>query len=525
MAFVLADRVQETSTTTGTGSLTLAGAVLDFFTFSSAVGNTNTTNYIIVNPGTGQWEIGTGTVSAGALSRDTVSVSSNSNALVNFSAGTKNVFCGMPATSLSTTGGANKIPMYDASGNMTISGTSTLSGQTSLGGAAGAEALRATTTASAVNRWQVAGATTGSGPQQRATGTDTDVSASFSTLGAGVTDFFSGAFSYRQLRIANATSAVNYGQVVGGATGNGPIISTQGSDTSAYLALISKGTFPIYLQTGGGTQLLVANAASAVNYVQATGAATGAAPYLISNGSDTNVNFDHYSRGTGVLRFYTNSPSPVQQFGIAHTASAVNYPEATGAATGNGSGLAMRGSDTNVYMTLVSKGNQSVYIGTGGGTQFAIAHIASAVNYGQMAGGATGNGITWSAQGTDSVVDINITPKGGGRSVFTGSVVSSGPDLNTSKEVDSTASMTAKTLTKQYTYMTGTAGASMALTLPSAASALDGQIMTVMSTAARASTTWASTGATFVGAPASLTANTPVKFQYHHATAQWFITA
>ena len=65
MALVVKDRVRETSTTTGTGTLTLAGAVTGFQTFSSAIGNTNTTYYTITNGA--EWETGIGTVAAGTL--------------------------------------------------------------------------------------------------------------------------------------------------------------------------------------------------------------------------------------------------------------------------------------------------------------------------------------------------------------------------------------------------------------------------------------------------------------------------
>ena len=98
MALVVNDRVKETSTTTGTGSFTLDGAVTGFETFSSAIGNTNTTYYAIALQGGAEFEVGLGTVSAGALSRDTILSSSNSDALVNFSAGTKDVFCTLPAS-------------------------------------------------------------------------------------------------------------------------------------------------------------------------------------------------------------------------------------------------------------------------------------------------------------------------------------------------------------------------------------------------------------------------------------------
>ena len=99
MALVLNDRVKETTTTTGTGTLTLAGAATGFETFSSAIGNTNTTYYAIASDTGSQFEVGIGTVNAGVLQRDvSVISSSNSDGLVDFSAGTKNVFCTFPAS-------------------------------------------------------------------------------------------------------------------------------------------------------------------------------------------------------------------------------------------------------------------------------------------------------------------------------------------------------------------------------------------------------------------------------------------
>lgn len=98
MAFVLADRVKETTTTTGTGTITLAGAASGFQSFS-AIGNGNNTYYAIVGQTTTEWEVGIGTyTSAGTtLSRTTVLASSNAGSLVNFSAGTKDVWCDYPA--------------------------------------------------------------------------------------------------------------------------------------------------------------------------------------------------------------------------------------------------------------------------------------------------------------------------------------------------------------------------------------------------------------------------------------------
>jgi len=107
MPLIVKDRVKETSTTTGTGTLTLAGAVVGFETFSSSIGNGNTTWYAIV--GGAQWEVGLGTVAAGTLARTTVLESSNADALVNFSAGTKDVFCTYPAEQAVYFNASNKV--------------------------------------------------------------------------------------------------------------------------------------------------------------------------------------------------------------------------------------------------------------------------------------------------------------------------------------------------------------------------------------------------------------------------------
>ena len=104
MALVVKDRVRETSTTSGTGTLTLNGAVTGFQTFA-AVGDGNTTYYTIVDAATGTWEVGIGTyVTAGpTLSRDEVLESSNSGNLVNFTGNPKDVFVTYPAERAVTT--------------------------------------------------------------------------------------------------------------------------------------------------------------------------------------------------------------------------------------------------------------------------------------------------------------------------------------------------------------------------------------------------------------------------------------
>ena len=102
MAFILNDRVKETSTTTGTGAFTLGGAVSGFETFSAGIGGSNTTYYCIFRTGTTQFEIGFGTLNSGAstLTRTYIISSSNSDAAVDFGSGSKDVFCTVPGSKI-----------------------------------------------------------------------------------------------------------------------------------------------------------------------------------------------------------------------------------------------------------------------------------------------------------------------------------------------------------------------------------------------------------------------------------------
>lgn len=124
MAFVLADRVKETTTTTGTGTVTLLGASTGYQSFS-AIGNGNTTYYTIAGQTGSEWEVGIGTYTSSGttLARTTVISSSNSGSLVNFSAGTKDVFVTYPAeyTANAVGGGIGAVQLN--ADTVTVSGT------------------------------------------------------------------------------------------------------------------------------------------------------------------------------------------------------------------------------------------------------------------------------------------------------------------------------------------------------------------------------------------------------------------
>jgi len=150
MALIIKDRVQETSTTSGTGTLTLAGAVTGYQSFGSAIGNGNTTYYGIYANGYADWEVGIGTVTVTGgtttLARTTVLASSNAGSLVNFSGAQLSVWGDMPAA---------KGAYFDLNGNLTTN--CLFEGFTSQA----ASGTTITLTASSVQNWTI----TGSGGQ------------------------------------------------------------------------------------------------------------------------------------------------------------------------------------------------------------------------------------------------------------------------------------------------------------------------------------------------------------------------
>ena len=146
MAFVLNDRVKETTTSTGTGTINLAGAADTFETFVAGIGTTNTCFYCISHQTANEFEVGIGTVtdaSPDTLSRDTIISSSNSDSAVNLSAGTIDLFCTYPAsrapsasmlattyvtTHNSTLSDDQTIDSGVLAGPVTVTGTQTITG-------------------------------------------------------------------------------------------------------------------------------------------------------------------------------------------------------------------------------------------------------------------------------------------------------------------------------------------------------------------------------------------------------------
>jgi len=248
MALVVKDRVKETTTTTGTGSVTLAGAATGFQTFNSAIGVSNTTYYCIAGQGTSEWEVGLGTLSASTtLARTTIYASSNAGSAVNFSAGTKDVFVTFPA------GVALQQPKYD----IYTSGTATWTAPTGVtsikvicigGGGGGGSAY------DDGDAWHTGG-TGGTGGISIGIYTVVPGTGYVATVGAGG---------------AGATTAPN-GGAAGGTSSLGALLSATGGSGGAYGNSGATGA------VGAGSSGVTAN--SSVNY--------GAGGAFLGNGGRT----------------------------------------------------------------------------------------------------------------------------------------------------------------------------------------------------------------------------------------------
>jgi len=179
--------------------------------------------------------------------------------------------------------------------------------------------------------------------------------AAYATVGASTVirslgstiDFFSPAGRTLQIQNSPNVNPVNFIAIAPNTAGQPPYVSSGGTDTNIPLYFFSKGTGGIESWTGGGRQLLAANTASAVNYVQVTGAATGGGPAITAQGSDSSINLALSAKGTGGV-FATT------YFG-AGTAS-TNYIQLAGASTSVPPTVKALGGDTNIPLVLQPKG-------------------------------------------------------------------------------------------------------------------------------------------------------------------------
>jgi len=270
MALVVKDRVKETTTSTGTGAITLGGAADNFVTFSSVLSDTDTTYYAIVDDGNDDFEVGLGTYASGGntLTRTTVLASSNAGSAVNLQAGEKNVFITYPA---------DKSVYLDASGNVasvtitsadinggTIDGT-TIGGTTAAAGTfttviCGDLTANGTFTSTGIDDNAVSTAITIDSSQQIGIGT---------AAPANLVDIVSGDVA-PTLRIQSTNGVAT-----------NPTIKLDGSNDGT-ISMSSGGVGGLSIQRDGGAQLLFKNSASEIGV-------TGTFTNFASTGIDDNA--------------------------------------------------------------------------------------------------------------------------------------------------------------------------------------------------------------------------------------------
>jgi hypothetical protein len=311
------------------------------------------------------------------------------------------------------TGGAPDISAQGSDTNIGLTLSAKGTGVLSFRTGGNVEQFRVGHTASAVNYFFATGSVTTAALDLAANGSDTNIGITLSAKGTGTLTLRTGG-TVGQFEVSHTASAVNRVRATGGAAGGAAVVSAVGSDTDVTLALASQAAGAVSLRTNGTVeQFRALHVASAVDYVQAAGAATGGTVAISAQGSDTNIPLTISTKGTGVLDLRTGAT--VVQFRIGHTGSAVNYLQADGAATGGAPGLSAKGSDTNVGTFLASQGTGAVELRTNG-TVVALqaSHTASGVNYARVAPGATGGPVTLSAQGSDTNIDLALMAKGTG---------------------------------------------------------------------------------------------------------------
>ena len=276
---LLGDRVQESTTTGGTGTLTLAGAVTGYRTFNSVFSNGDVVYYTI-DDGTGNWEVGYGTVGTGTLTRSVVLDSSNAGSLVSFAAGTaKRVFCTAPTAAIfnQSTGGT-------VNGALTVTGTTTLA--TSLTGLLKGTSGVVSTATSGTDYAPATSGTSilkgnGSGGFSNAVA-NTDYLAVNNPIATGVLKLNGSSSGYVGLQGAAAAGSTTY--TLPSADGsNGQVLSTNGTGTlswttAATTITISNDTstatnvYPAFLSATTGTASTLYTGNARLLYTPSTGA-------------------------------------------------------------------------------------------------------------------------------------------------------------------------------------------------------------------------------------------------------------
>lgn len=291
-------------------------------------------------------------------------------------------------------------------------------------------AISLSAVASAVNYFSVTGSAAGGSIGLGAAGSDTNIGINLYAKGTGTLAMGNGGGT--ALGVYAPASSVNYLQATGSATGGSPIVAAAGSDANVGIAITSKGTGYVDLNSNGGatTALRAFAPAGAVNYPTIGGAVTGGGISFAAQGSDSNVSMNIDSKGVATVSLRAGGIGPILV--ASPVASSANYVSVSSATAGSTPVIAAVGSDTNITLTLMGKGTGGVSIAN----TLGVVPTASAANYFQMFSAATGTGPAFSATGTDTDVDLRLLTKG------TGVVTANSNPVGVKVAVPSTATST-----------------------------------------------------------------------------------
>jgi len=487
MALVVADRVWETTSTSGTGTLTLSGAVSGYQTFA-VIGDGNTTYYTITT-GT-DWEVGIGTYTSSGttLSRDTVLSSSlGGTTKITVTPGSF-VFVDYPASKAVYEDESGNVTGYPISGG-TINNTSigattpstvnatTLTGQTGVLRGTGSNLFgysqafddavwtKSNSSITANSTTAPDGTTTADTLVENTANNTHYVYASananlFATIVTGVTytaSIFAKPAGRNRIRFAGDGSSAFLGNEVIFDVANGTVGSIPAGVTSASIVSAGNGWYrcivvavatgtvarPIVFLDNGTTNSYTGDGTSGVflwgvqlefgstvnSYVATTPTRVYGTPTLSfsgvsSIGLESNGSLYASSAGTGNVRFYTNNVA-LEQMRVSNTTSAVNYVQVTGAATGSGNytTISSQGSDAAVNLRLSAKGAATLDAQVNSNTRWKINSDGS-VDSGLSASG----GISFKASATGS--QVNYLQSAGGVAGSSPIFSSQGSDTN-----------------------------------------------------------------------------------------------
>jgi len=323
MALVLKDRVKETTTTTGTGTITLNGAAAGFQSFS-VIGNANTTYYTIVDSVNGTWEVGIGTYTSSGttLSRDTILESSNGGSAVNFAAGTKDVFVTYPAERSTYVDGSSIVPATAATLPVVSGGTgqsSYTNGQLLIGNTTGNTLDKATLTAGTG-----ISVTNGAGSISIAAtnnGTVTSIATNNGITGGTITSSGTVGLTGQALALHNlatngliartgagtvaartVTASTGISVTNGDGVSGNPTITNTAPDQTVVLTggtgITTSGTYPNFTIANAGVTSFSAGTTGLTPSTGTTGAVTLSGTLAVANGGTGITSF-----GTGVATF------------------------------------------------------------------------------------------------------------------------------------------------------------------------------------------------------------------------------